>query len=57
MIHVEKAVDSMNKGKAKLDEILIIQRPRGTKSSIGYIGELSRAKKDKLEDDFVKAQH
>lgn len=55
--HVDKAIDSIHKGKAKLDEILSVQRPRGTKYGIGYVGESLRAMKDKLEDVFVNAQH
>ena len=44
--HAEKTINSINKGKAKLDEILIVGRHNGARHDIGYIGKLSGVKKN-----------
>ncbi|KAH7691999.1 Zinc finger CCHC-type protein [Dioscorea alata] len=51
----EKILESMNKGKAKLDEMLSIGRPSKVKKGIGYVGETSSAKTECSRVTFVKS--
>lgn len=52
--HAEKTIDSMNKGKAMLDEKLSIGRSSKGQQDIGYVGETSGVKKKDSGVVFVK---
>lgn len=55
--HSKKTIDSINRGKAKLDEILTVGRPSRAKHGIGYVGESSSVKKDNSQVVFLKSNN
>lgn len=53
--YAKKTTESMNKDKAKLDEMLSVGRPSKAWQGIWYIGETSRVKKNDWGVVFVKS--
>jgi len=53
--HAEKILNSMNKGKTKLYEMLSVGRSSKVKKGIGYVGETSSAKTEGPGVTFVKS--